>query len=139
MNKIITRAQVVAEARTWLGTQYRHQGRLKGVGVDCVGLVLGVAVALGVDGRDFTGYSRRPDGQLAPLLNEQTLPVRPGEEDAGDVVVFHWNNDPMHIGILTSKDSVIHAFAINRKVCEHALDAKWRLQISAFRRIPGVV
>ncbi len=26
----------------WLGTPYRHQGRRKGVGCDCLGLVLGV-------------------------------------------------------------------------------------------------
>ena len=25
----------VAEALTWLGTPYHHQGRVKGVGVDC--------------------------------------------------------------------------------------------------------
>jgi NlpC/P60 family putative phage cell wall peptidase len=33
---------VVAEALTWLGTPYRHQGSRKGVGCDCLGLVLGV-------------------------------------------------------------------------------------------------
>lgn len=27
--------QAVAEAITWLGTPYHHQGRVKGVGVDC--------------------------------------------------------------------------------------------------------
>jgi len=33
---------VVAEALTWLGTPYRHQASLKGVGCDCLGLVRGV-------------------------------------------------------------------------------------------------
>ena len=29
-------------ARGWLGTPYRHQGSLKGVGCDCLGLVRGI-------------------------------------------------------------------------------------------------
>jgi len=39
---IITRAAVVAEARSWIGTPYRHQASCKGVGCDCLGLVRGV-------------------------------------------------------------------------------------------------
>ncbi len=34
--------RVVAEARLWLGTPYRHQGSLRGIGCDCLGLVRGV-------------------------------------------------------------------------------------------------
>ena len=34
--------RIVAEASTWLGTPYRHQGSRKGVGCDCLGLVRGV-------------------------------------------------------------------------------------------------
>jgi cell wall-associated NlpC family hydrolase len=29
------RAAVVAEARSWLGTPFHHQGRVKAAGVDC--------------------------------------------------------------------------------------------------------
>ena len=35
------RDSIVAEARTWLDTPYLHQGRRKGHGVDCLGLVIG--------------------------------------------------------------------------------------------------
>ena len=35
-------ARIVAEARRWLGTPYRHQASLPGVGCDCLGLVRGV-------------------------------------------------------------------------------------------------
>ncbi len=37
----ITRAAIVAEARSWIGTPHRHQASLKDVGCDCFGLVLG--------------------------------------------------------------------------------------------------
>ena len=35
-------AAIVAEARAWIGTPYRHQASLKGVGCDCLGLLRGV-------------------------------------------------------------------------------------------------
>jgi NlpC/P60 family putative phage cell wall peptidase len=135
---VLTRQQVIDQARTWLGTPYRHQGRLKGVAVDCVGLLVGVATELGVPATDMTGYTRRPDGQLVPNLYAQTEPVQPGQQQPGDIVVFHWRNDPVHLAILTGPNSIIHAFAINRKVCEHSMDERWLRQISAFRKIPGV-
>ena len=37
-----TRADVLAVARDWIGTPYRHQASCKGAGVDCLGLVRGV-------------------------------------------------------------------------------------------------
>src|SRR3712207_7216939 len=33
---------IIAEARSWIGTPYRHQASLKGVGCDCLGLLRGV-------------------------------------------------------------------------------------------------
>lgn len=40
--RAVTRAEVVAAARSWLGTPYRHQASVKGAGCDCLGLVRGV-------------------------------------------------------------------------------------------------
>jgi len=42
---------IVAEARRWIGTPYRHQASLIGVGCDCLGLVRGIWRA--VVGRDL--------------------------------------------------------------------------------------
>ena len=36
------RERIVAAARGWIGTPYRHQASLKGVGCDCLGLLVGV-------------------------------------------------------------------------------------------------
>lgn len=36
------RQAVVVEARSWIGTPYRHQASRKGAGCDCLGLVRGV-------------------------------------------------------------------------------------------------
>jgi NlpC/P60 family putative phage cell wall peptidase len=37
-----TRTRIIAEARAFIGTPYRHQASLQGVGCDCLGLVRGV-------------------------------------------------------------------------------------------------
>ena len=42
MNAPLTRTAIVEEARAWIGTPYRHQASLKGVGCDCLGLIRGV-------------------------------------------------------------------------------------------------
>ncbi len=42
----MTRDDIIAEARSWIGTPYRHQASLKGVGCDCLGLVRGVGGAI---------------------------------------------------------------------------------------------
>jgi NlpC/P60 family putative phage cell wall peptidase len=36
------RRTIIVEARSWIGTPYRHQASLKGVGCDCLGLVRGI-------------------------------------------------------------------------------------------------
>lgn len=134
-----TRSQVVAEARTWLNTPYRHQGRLKGVSVDCVGLAIGVSQALGLTSYDIEGYARRPDGTLKGEMDNVLHVIGKHEAGAGDLLLFHWANCPMHVGILTGPNSIIHAYALNRKVVEHDLDARWKKQITAAYRIPGVI
>ncbi|TDV04694.1 NlpC/P60 family protein [Paraburkholderia caballeronis] len=135
---MVTREQIVSEARSWVDTPYRHQGRLKGIAVDCAGLVVCVVRACGLAAQDVAGYSRRPDGSLADVVYAQTLPVGVGAQLPGDVVLFHWDNTPTHLAFLTDADSIIHAFAINRRVCEHRIDDKWRSHIMAYRKISGI-
>ena len=79
----ITPEQIVAQARTWLGTKYHHQGRLKKSqrgpgGVDCLGLVIGVIDELGMqDGNgkalvhaDEFNYSMYPErGRLVGSIS----------------------------------------------------------------------
>jgi hypothetical protein len=60
--------QILAAARSWLGTPWRHQGRLKGVAVDCGGLIIGVGKELGLLDFDIRAYGRIPDGQQLRAL-----------------------------------------------------------------------
>ena len=53
----VTQEDIINQARTWLGTKYHHQGRLKKSsrgdgGVDCIGLVIGIIDELGIQDGD---------------------------------------------------------------------------------------
>lgn len=134
----VTREQFVAEARTWLDTPFQHQGRIKGVACDCVGLVICTARALGLSEFEMTDYGRRPDGRLRPMLDLHMDAIPPAEAQAADVLLFAWNASPIHVGILTDPEHLIHAFVPNRKVIETLIDSRMRALIVGAFRVPGV-
>jgi cell wall-associated NlpC family hydrolase len=136
------RAKIVAEARSWIGTPFRHQGRLKGVGVDCAGLVIEVGRALGLDVHDETGYAAVPDG----VSMQRSCDAQMGRIERyghGDVVLFSFGRHPQHLGIVadyaSGGNSLIHAYAPNGRVVETIFDGIWiRRTVQAYR-YPGVV
>lgn len=132
---------IVAQARTWLGTPFHHQARLKGKGCDCLGLVVGVVDELGLQDKDGVklaaydevAYSREPDGayltaKLTGLLEE--VPV--AEARTGDLGLFKVRENPQHLAILSDYEGglgMIHCFAPARKVVEHRLDDDWNSRL----------
>lgn len=139
----LTGAAVVAAARGWLGTPFCHQGRLSGVGVDCVGLVIGVARELGLSDFDVTGYARSPDSDaLCRLAHELMQPIPPSAARPGDVLLIAIEGRARHLAIrseLAGDPAMIHAWAPQRRVVEHRIDADWAVRIRAAFRLPGVV
>lgn len=140
-----TRADIVAAARDWIGTPFHHQGRLKGVGVDCAGLAICVARDLNLIPEDWnpTGYDRAPDGEtLMAYCMEQMTPISQSEMQPGDVVVVRFDNYPQHIGILGDYRhgglSIIHASGNSGAVIETRLMFHAAMMYVAAFRIPGV-
>lgn len=140
------RADVVACARTWIETPYQHQARLKGVGVDCAGLIIGVARELGIVTADFDvqGYARQPDGSSLLQWCEQSMfrIERPAMQP-GDVVVVAFDAAPGHMGIvgdyLHGGLSIIHALGITAKrVIETRLMISPAMRFVRAYRMPGV-
>ena len=90
----LTRAGIVAEAREWIGTRYRHQGSLKGIGCDCLGLVRGVwRNCVGFEPETPPAYA--PDWAeasgietLAQAAERHLLPVAHDGIRGGDVQLF---------------------------------------------------
>lgn len=136
---IFTRAEIVTEARRWIGTPYHHQASLIGVGADCLGLVRGVWRSLhGRDAEPPPAYSR----DWAEAAGEETLLAAAGRhlerrDDArmqpGDILIFRFRADvpAKHTGILATPTSFVHAME-GAAACEVPLSPWWR------RRIAGV-
>ncbi|KVT86396.1 peptidase P60 [Burkholderia ubonensis] len=136
---MVTRTDFVAEARTWMHTPFKAQGRLKGVGVDCGGLVVCVAKHFDLTQFDVSGYRLRMGPALMAYCDANMLRIPIEQADAADVLLFAWNGKPTHIAIMADRDHIIHAYAPNREVVEHRLDDFMRSLIFRAYRVPGVV
>ncbi len=122
---------IVNIARGWIGTKFHHQGRKKNIGVDCIGLVVGVAKEMGISVADRTNYGRQPhNGELEKALLEYLTPC---ELRVGVVALFKISKEPQHVGIITDYKNgfgIIHAYAQARKVVEHNLDSWWQERLT---------
>lgn len=139
-------AAILACAYSWIGTPYQHQGRVKGPngGVDCLGLVIGIALELQLTNNygqllshfDQQDYGRVPDtNQLHQQLQSQLRPVF-GDWHSGDVLVFNILGRPQHLGIYDgTTNSVIHAYEGSRTVMSQRLERQWRRRIAGAYRI----
>ena len=141
-----TREDIVAEARAWIGTPYRHQASRKQVGCDCLGLVRGVwRHCLGPEPEAPPPYA--PDWAeaggretLAAAALRHLEPVAPAELQPGDVLLFRWRAGLVakHLAIVSGAASMIHAHD-GAAVCEVALAPWWRRRIAHAFRFPGVI
>ena len=141
----VFRAAIVAEARGWIGTPYRHQASLKGVGADCIGLVRGVWRAFhGEDPEPLPAYS----GDWAETTGEETLLDAAHRHFAavpvaamlpGDVLVFRWRPSlpAKHCGFLVEPERLLHAYQSAGIVAEGWLAPQWRAGIAGVFCLPG--
>lgn len=150
------RDMIVAEAREWIGTKFHHQGRVKGVGCDCIGMVLGALHNAGARSRKrddagnpipFTTFDRRdyaPDPnseRLKHTLDEHLREIPLSAIRQGDVLLFKVIHLPQHVGIVADHPqgglSLIHAYSPARQVVEEVLNDSWLTRVIGAYRVPG--
>ena len=148
----MTRNEVVAEARTWIGTHFHHQAHIKGVGVDCAGLVRGVAMNLGIlqpnfeslpRAKEFMAYARNPNGaSLMEACRLYMTEIDKADMQPGDVVVMSFDKHPQHLAILGDYRhgglSIIHASGRAGKVIETRMMFSNDMKFVAAFSLPGV-
>jgi cell wall-associated NlpC family hydrolase len=135
-----TNQDIIHEARTCLDTPWHHVGRVKGVGLDCVGLIAVVANKFNIPNADLPSYSRMPDGHT--LVNQARKTMREIRlEDAwpGDIPIFCFGRDkwPTHIGMFTDV-GLIHTYTDVKKVTEHCINSWWWERIAYVFRLQDV-
>lgn len=129
-------ADIIAAARECLGTPFRHQGRLLGVGLDCAGVAAHVCGRLGFEPVDAVGYARTPaHGLLESTLDRQPFLVHvvDGERQPGDFLLMRFRGEPQHVAVL-AEETIIHAYEGVGSCCEHRLDEKWARRIVSVYR-----
>ena len=139
------RADIVAAAKAVERTPFHHQGRVPGVGLDCVGLYIHICQQLGLEFIDTTGYARDPyDGTLERELDRQPclerIPL--SEAGEGDLLAMRISKAPQHIaihaGFIGGHPYIIHSSEEAGHVCHHRVDSMWRHRILMAYRFKGV-
>ena len=141
------KAEIVAEARAWIGTPYYHQAATRGAGADCLGLIRGVWRALyGAEPEPVPAYSMdwsEPQGEerLWAAALRHLVPVERAEP--GDVLLFRMRAGSVakHLGILSEAGAhprFVHAYS-GRGVIESSLSAPWARRVVARFSFPTEV
>lgn len=116
------RLRVVEEARRWLGTPWRHLGRVRGAGVDCGMLLAEVYEACGLCSHLESTY---PNDWM--LHRDEDVMVREveirgnvraqGPGQPGDIALFRHGRCIAHGALVVEWPLVIHAYVPVGMVC----------------------
>lgn len=136
--------RIVSEAETWINTRYQDQGRLKGLGVDCVGFISEVAKGAGIKTVVIpSSYTSSGDGtEMLALLSEHMSLVPTEEMQRGDVLAFCDNalqqpDIPRHLAFVqeVTPKTVFIIHSSEHGVKRHRIDAAWRRRIHSCWRL----
>ncbi len=138
------RAEIVRAARSWIGTPYRHQASLQGVGCDCLGLLRGVwRDVVGAEPERPPAYSRdwaEASGReaLIEAAMRYLVPVPDGVAEPGNVLLFRWRDHlpAKHCAIATGEGTMVHAHE-GAAVAEVAIAPWWDRHLTGVFSLPG--
>ena len=126
---MVMRAAIVAEARAWIGTPFHHQARLKGVGVDCANLLVGVYSAVGavpaisLDHYPPDWHLHQDTPRFMAYLLQYAEPIPASEQpQPGDIAMFRYGRQAAHGAIVSAWPLVIHAWLDVGRVVETEAD-----------------
>lgn len=134
------RNQVVAEARSWIGTPYRGWSCLKGAGTDCGQLIYGVFRACGLVPevtlpKDYSLQvaQHRASTEYIETVDKYFRDIPESEVQPGDLVVYKLGHAFAHAAIIVSWPS----FIIQAEL-RHGVSGAHGLKLPAFRNAPRV-
>jgi len=110
-----TRAAILSEASTWLGTPYHHHARCKGAGVDCAQILIGIFAAAGlVEAFDSGDYPRdwmlhRDDDRFRAHVRRYADQITLAEVQPGDVALYLVGKCYAHGAIVMGWPVILHA------------------------------
>ncbi|MBM9595202.1 NlpC/P60 family protein [Roseitranquillus sediminis] len=141
-----SRDAIVAAAKGWVGTPYRHQASTKGAGADCLGLLRGVWRELyGGEPEPVPAYTPdwaepQREERLWSAARRHLIEKGTGDALPGDVLLFRMRDGSVakHLGILlavSGGSTFVHAYS-GHGVIESFLTDPWRRRIVACFAFP---
>jgi cell wall-associated NlpC family hydrolase len=110
-----TRAAIVAEAMTWLRTPYHHRARVKGAGVDCAQILIGVFAGVGlIAAFDAGDYPRdwmlhRDEDRFRACVRQHADQIDLADLQPGDVALYLVGKCFAHGAIALDWPLILHA------------------------------
>lgn len=138
MNEKQLRLKIYKEAVEWVDTPWIHHASVKGVGCDCIGLIIGVgnnAADFKFSWKDpknhvFKGYSRLPEPEKMKAgmkANLDWIGLNYKQAGIGDILWLRVDKQPHHVAIVGPQGGIVHADmipksgALGGKVVERVL------------------
>ena len=120
-----TRAQLIEEALSWVGTPYQTHQSCKGAGADCGGYCYGVWRNVGLlppDARpariSAQWYLHRTDEVIVRGLQAHGAVAIPLDQaQPGDVLTFQYGRAQSHMAFLLPHGLIIHSYAYKGAIC----------------------
>jgi cell wall-associated NlpC family hydrolase len=118
----------------YIGMRFRERGRDR-AGCDCWGLVrLVLAERFGVEVPSYAGDYDTVGEQhrIAALITRHQpawLPVDPGRERPGDVVLLRLHGLPVHVGVVAARGWMLHVEPKVDSVLERFDGLEWRNRV----------
>lgn len=125
---------IIQVAEDWIGTPFHQQGRQKNIGCDCIGLILGVAKAIGAisltnqswDQCDVHIYNSITDSKLLLDLIPQYFPETTNPQP-GDILLIQISPIQYHLAIQAYNNKIIHACSSVNTVISHRIIPNWKV------------
>lgn len=146
MCRKIDSRKILKIAKSWIGTKFHFNGRIKkndynNGGVDCIGLILkiGEEVNSTYNGKniinyDYLTYSRYPNkSEMKNFLDKYFIKISEKQVKIGDLMYLNFDNKLEHIAVITDV-GILHCYVEVGKVVEHTLDDYWIRKIKGYYR-----
>lgn len=146
MKRKINSKKILKTAKSWIGTKFHFNGRIKknqnnNGGVDCIGLILKIGEEINstyngknIINYDYLAYSRYPNKyEMKNFLDKYFIKISEKEVKIGDLIYFNFENKLEHIAIVTDV-GILHCYVEVKKVVEHGLNDYWNKKIIGYYR-----
>lgn len=137
-NANFSNQRIVDCAFSWIGTPFKKHGRVKNVGVDCIGLIIGIleeiehpVISNLQDKQDYNFDSK--EESLIKILSQNFLIEK--HDSSPCIAVLEYSGGYQHLGLIVELQAkekiVVHADISARKVVAQRMDSIMKERIKA--------